>query len=420
MKKRYILYVFISCVLLALFFHKEIGTAITYIEFSFPKKNIENSEKLKNQISKKDFLHIDGDSIYKKSGDKVVLKGVNLGGWLMQEYWMCPSNMKQEKWTNLDLILKLEERFGKEKTQKLIELYQKNWITERDLQTISKTGCNVIRVPFSYYNFMTEDGEWKSGSFEESPGVQTLDWLIETAGKYGVYVILDMHTCPGGQSAEHVAGLSYKYELFSSEKNIELMEQLWVALADRYKDNPVVAAYDIMNEALVYDNDITVETDPRNMVYDRMISAIRKVDPSHIITVEGIWSLSCLPLPQKTQWSQVMYQVHLYGGINIENSIRELEQYRKNNKIPIYVGECANLDLLKACINNDLHCTTWTYKGTNYADGDWYMFQRFNNNNVNIDEDPYWLIKLKWGSYLNTQFFSENTQITDTWKEINN
>lgn len=50
------------------------------------------------------------------------------------------------------------------------------------------------------------DGTWLTEKLDDNPGIQKLDWLIETCQKYGVYVILDMHGCPGGQNAGHTTG----------------------------------------------------------------------------------------------------------------------------------------------------------------------------------------------------------------------
>ena len=151
----------------------------------------------------------------------------------------------------------LEERFGEEKAQQLIEEYQNNWITEQDIRTIAKAGCNVVRVPFWYRNFMKDaDGTWLTEKLDDNPGIKRLDWVIETARQYRIYVILDMHGCPGGQSYNHSTGAARTCELFSNTHYQDVMEELWVAIAERYKDNPAVAAYDIMNEAQEYSGEI--------------------------------------------------------------------------------------------------------------------------------------------------------------------
>ena len=293
-------------------------------------------------------------------------------------------------------------------------MYEQNWITEWDIQNIASMGCNVIRLPFWYRNFMSDaNGTWIAENPDENPGFQKLDWLIETAGKYGVYVILDMHGCPGGQSYDHCTGSPRTCELFVNEIYQQAMEKLWIAIADRYKDNPVVAAYDIMNEALAFEGEI--EDDPRNILYDRMIKAIRQVDDRHIIAVEGIWTLSVLPDPKEWGWDNVMYEVHTYGETDVETYCRNLQSYSAEKQVPVYIGEFSDFKILENCRNLGIHCTSWTYKGTAYAEGDWYMYYS-DRSAADVYNDPFWLIKMKWGNCLRTQFLEEQTQVTAYWK----
>ena len=100
---------------------------------------------------------------------------------------------------------------------------------------------------------------------------------------------------------DHSCGTLCENRLYTDEGCQAAMEELWVAIAERYKDNPIVAAYDIMNKPQ-NNSDYEGENsyDPwqlSNQIYDRMIKVIREVDDRHIITVEGIWKVSNLPKP---------------------------------------------------------------------------------------------------------------------------
>ena len=59
------------------------------------------------------FLTASGADIVDRDGNTVLLCGVNLGGWLLQEYWMCPVNGDPaiEKWTEPQTSEVLEQRF---------------------------------------------------------------------------------------------------------------------------------------------------------------------------------------------------------------------------------------------------------------------------------------------------------------------
>lgn len=377
----------------------------------------------KSPIREKDFLHVDNGQLVTKEGEQVLLQGVNLGGWLVQESWCCPVNGADRKWANLDTLEVLESRFGRDAAAKLIETYQDNWITEWDIRKISEMGCNVIRVPFWYRNFMLDtEGTWINENLDENPGFKRLDWVINQAGQYGMYVILDMHGCPGGQSMDHSTGTLCKNILYTDETCQATMEKLWVAIAQRYKDCPVVAAYDIMNEPQnnggyegenSYDPWKKETWEMSNQIYDRMIKAIREVDDRHVITVEGIWRITNLPDPAVAGWDNVMYQAHLYdGNAEFEKQCQSIADTMSKYGVAGYVGEFQNLYGIIYCERNGINWTSWTYKGTDsnidgffwyFGDGVW---------DANIQEDSYEMIKVKWGEVLRTEKFVENTLVT--------
>lgn len=376
----------------------------------YQSNELEDMKEGTSLITDVDFLCTSGTLIVNRNGENIVLTGINLGGWLLQEYWMCPvdGDSDVEQWTYLETLQVLEERFGQKKTQELIASYEDNWITEEDFQNIAGIGYNVVRIPFWYRNFMLDDeGTWLDEDFDNNPGFQRLDWAIEMAGKYGLYVILDLHGCPGGQSTDHCAGSARECKLYEDETYQDIMEELWLAISNRYKDNPVVAAYDIMNEpeAQDYTGD-SVMDDPRNQVYDRMIKAIRENGDEHIITVEAIWSLSALPYPEDTDWDNVVYQVHSYGD-NVDSYCETLKNYSEAHQIPVYIGEFSDQSFFEVAKEMGISCTSWTYKGCKQADGTWFVYYSDELKTVDVYNDPYWLIKLKWGACLNTEYFEQ-------------
>lgn len=389
------------------------------------------TEKADGQIGEQDFLKVKEGKLVNQNGKEVNLHGVNLGGWLIQESWMCPVSGEDRKWANLDTLEVLESRFGEEKTQELLETYQDNWITEWDIKNIADMGCNVVRVPFWYRNFMKDtDGTWITEDFDENPGFKRLDWIVETAGKYGLYVILDMHGCPGGQSMDHCCGTLMKNELYTDETCQETMQKLWTAIADRYKENPVVAAYDIMNEPQnnggyegenSYDPWQEASWNMSNEIYDKMIKEIRKVDTEHVITVEGIWRVSNLPEPAQTGWENMMYQTHLYDDdAGFETWTDDMKQTMENYGVAGYIGEFQNMNGLEMCNEKGINWTTWSYKGTDNDVGTFFWYFGYVDN-ADVEQDSFETIKEKWGNVLqtNTEAFREKTNVTDAVKKAN-
>ncbi len=389
------------------------------------------AEKADGQIGEKDFLKVKEGKLVNQKGKEVQLHGVNLGGWLIQESWMCPVSGEDRKWANLDTLEVLESRFGEEKTQELLETYLDNWITEWDIENIANMGCNVVRVPFWYRNFMKDtDGTWITEDFDENPGFKRLDWIVETAGKYGLYVILDMHGCPGGQSMDHCCGTLMKNELYTDVTCQETMQKLWTAIADRYKDNPVVAAYDIMNEPQnnsgyegenSYDPWQEESWKMSNEIYDKMIKEIRKVDTEHVITVEGIWRVSNLPEPTQAGWENVMYQTHLYDDdAGFETWTDDMKQTMENYGVAGYIGEFQNMNGLEMCNEKEINWTTWSYKGTDNDVGTFFWYFGYLDN-ADVEQDSFETIKEKWGNVLqtNTEAFREKTNVTDAIRKAN-
>lgn len=413
-------YIKVFCVLLAtaLIFSAVFGI------FEIKKRTAFFDVELKNTrppLTDNAFLKTNGRDMKDRDGNTVVLFGVNLGGWLLQEYWMCPvsGDTKFEKWTEHQTFAVFESRFGREKAEELFEIYRDNWITEWDIKNISSMGCNVIRVPFWYRNFMYDDGTWIDENPDKNPGFLRLDWVIENARENGLYVILDMHGCPGGQSTDHCTGLYETRELYNDEKYVDIMEELWLSISKRYCDEACVAAYDIMNEPFSEQNGFA-ENDPVTHIYDRMYNSIRAAGDEHIIIMEAIWDFAALPYPEKTGWENCAYSVHWYGALDPTECALRASNYADEHNIPVYLGEFSDHDLFKACSEKKISCTSWTYKGS-VDMGEWFMYSPngYDVKGASVLSDSYKKIKKKWGKRIDTRYFGENTRATEFFRNEN-
>ena len=331
-----------------------------------------------------------------EDGEKIVLNGVNIGNWLLWETWMGFVPEYTEDWAHYDTLEVLTERFGEEKTAEIEKTFMDNFITEDDIAQIEKLGFNCVRVPFWYRNFMNEDGTWLTSNHNDNPGFQRLDWLIEVCEKYGIYIILDMHGAPGGQSKNHSTGKAGRNELYEVKEKMDTCVELWTTIAERYKDNEVIAVYDLLNEPQNnsgYTGDYSWEAgtpeaaSQTNKAYDILYKAIRKTDENHIMSFEGIWSTEVLPNPEECGYENVMDQLHIYDRDKhmINYRVNELRKIRKNWNVAVYNGEYNNGEyeyfaqmLYKFC---DINRTKWNYKTFN-AGSQWGIF---NQNVSRID-----------------------------------
>ncbi len=334
--------------------------------------------------------------VVNENGKKIVLEGVNLGNWLLWETWMGFVPEYTDDWAHYDTLEVLTQRFGSENTAEIEKAFMDNFITEEDIAQIEKLGFNCVRVPFWYRNFMNEDGTWLTENHDVNPGFERIDWLIETCEKYGIYIILDMHGAPGGQSKNHSTGKAGRNELYEVKEKMDTCVKLWTTIAERYKDNKVIAAYDLLNEPQNnsgYDGPYSwqAESDEAvaqtNKAYDILYKAIREIDINHIIAFEGIWSTAVLPNPEECGYKNVMYQLHVYDRDRnmINYRVNELRKIRKEYGVAVYNGEYNNGDyeyfaqmLYKFC---DINRTKWTYKTFN-AGSQWGIF---NQNVSRID-----------------------------------
>ena len=270
-----------------------------------------------------DFLRQDGTRLVNQSGETVQLRGTNIGSWLLQESWMAPVVGRDNEWAYWDTLQALESRFGAEATAELIKIYEDNWFTEADIDNLQELGFNVLRVPFWYRNFQTDDnGTWKLNENGEID-FSRLDWVVEECGKRGMYVILDMHGAPGFQSVNHCTGRIGQTTLWTDEKYQDMTVELWVEIARHFADNPVVAAYDLLNEPM---NGNPGKSDRQLWeLYDKIYKGIRTVDTNHVLIMEGVWELANLPTPTVYDWENFMYSLHNYNDkkSEIDKKVRD-------------------------------------------------------------------------------------------------
>ena len=331
-----------------------------------------------------------------ENGKKEILNGVNIGNWLLWETWMGFVPEYTHDWAHYDTLEVLTERFGTEKTAEIEKVFMDNFITENDIAQIEKLGFNCVRVPFWYRNFMNEDGTWLTSNHNENPGFKRIDWLIETCEKYGIYIILDMHGAPGGQSKNHSTGKAGRNELYEVESKMNTCVELWTTIAERYKDNKIIAVYDLLNEPQNnggYSGDYSWEAGSQeaaaqtNKAYDILYKAIREVDNNHIFSFEGIWSTDVLPNPEECGYENVMYQLHIYDTSTdmILYRVNELRKIRREWGVAVYNGEYNNgeneyfAQMLYELFQ--INRTKWNYKTYN-AGSQWGIF---NQNVKRID-----------------------------------
>lgn len=250
-------------------------------------------------------LKTDGTKWVDANGKQILLKGTNLGNWLVQEFWMMGQggNGVTDQCT---LEAKLTERFGYEEKERLIKLFRDSWITERDWDQLKAFGFNVVRLPI-HWNVIEDEKKPKT---LRADAWKYLDWSIAEAKKRGMYVILDLHGAPGGQTPNDHTGCAGQNKYWTDADAQERTRWLWQQIATRYKDEPVVAAYDPLNEPWGSTAEAMVTR------VEELYKVIRAIDPRHIVMLPSHYgSIDAYGDPTAKGYTNVAFELHPYPGL---------------------------------------------------------------------------------------------------------
>ncbi len=250
-------------------------------------------------------LKTDGTQWVKASGTPILLKGTNLGNWLVQEFWMMGqgSNGIDDQCT---LEAELTKRFTYEEKERLIKLFRDNWIKERDWDQLQAFGFNVVRLPILWSVIEDE----KNPRTLRADAWHYLDWAIAEAKKRDIYVILDLHGALGGQTPNDHTGCRDQNKYWSTPEYQDSTKWLWEQIATKYKDEPAVAAYDPLNEP--WGSDAEDMATRVTELYD----TIRTIDSKHIVMLPSHYgSIDVYGDPADKGMTNVAFELHPYPGL---------------------------------------------------------------------------------------------------------
>jgi len=321
------------------------------------------------------FLHTEGRHLVNEQGQIVQLRGVNIGSWLLIEPWLSGFGDQPGMQAERDIWELMQQRFGQDAKLDLIRAYREAFFTEADVRNIAALGLNALRVPVW----------WRAVSDPDFAGtVVWLDRCIEWCGRNGIYVIIDLHGAPGGQSKEAgMLGERAAAALWSDATNREETVAWWKRIAGIYRDNPTVAGYDLLNEAL------TPPLEELIAFYDRLYQEIRTVDPKHPLFIEdGIQGFHRLPRPVDMGWTNVVYSFHYYPQNTEQAFMAGPVDLPRFNRIalfddcPVYVGEFNSIQLDRGGSDNFRRfCEIFDYFGWSWS---FWTYRKIEDNRDSI------------------------------------
>src|SRR5215510_1111027 len=97
------------------------------------------------------FLHAKNARILDGQEQEIILRGMGLGGWMLQEGYMLGV---RSNGTQHSIKARITDLIGKENCDKFYQLWLQNDFTRDDVDLLAKCGFNSIRLPM-HYNLFT-------------------------------------------------------------------------------------------------------------------------------------------------------------------------------------------------------------------------------------------------------------------------
>lgn len=339
------------------------------------------------------FLRAEGQRIVNAAGENVLLRGMGLGGWMLQEGYMLRVGRDGQQHKIRERI---DSLLGPEKTARFYESWLANHCRKVDVDSMKQWGFNSIRLPL-HYNLFTLPVEKEPVAGENTwleKGFGLVDSLLSWCRDNHIYLILDMHAAPGGQGNDlNISDRDPSQpSLWQSKANQQKMIALWTRLARRYANEPWIGGYDIINEPNwgfqdpQNDRNGLKESDngPLRSLMMEITRAIRGVDKKHIIIIEGNgWGNNykgIFPL-----WDDnIVLSFHKYWNYNDQASIQHILDARSKYNVPVWLGETGEnsntwfTQAIRLLENNNIGWSWWPLKKIG------------NNNPLEIRNNPYY------------------------------
>lgn len=279
------------------------------------------------------FVYTEGKYLFYPDGKQFIMRGTNLGNWLVPEGYM----FKFKEANSPRLINQtFSDLIGPAATDSFWKTFLNNYITQADIRYMKSIGMNSIRVPFNYRLFTNEK---YMGESNPNRGFEFLDRLINWCKKEQLYILLDMHCAPGGQTGDNIDdGDGYPF-LFESEQDQQLVTSIWKRIATRYKNEPIIIGYDLLNEPIAHYFDADHFNPKLEGLYKRITAAIRQVDKNHLIFLGGAqWDSNFAPFGKPFD-SKLVYTFHKYWTPPTQEVIQAYIDFSNKYNVPIYCGE---------------------------------------------------------------------------------
>ena len=213
-------------------------------------------------------------------------------------------------------------------------------LTEDDFATLREWGANLAR--FQMVRSSRDEAEKQDLLAFDRWLDERMEWLEQAlvfGRKYGILLIVDMHSTPGGGS-----GATGNHRVFEPGPWAAHYLDAWRKIATRFKGRKGIYAFDLVNEP----HNPAPKTEDCWNLQRKATEIIRAIDPETPISIESEWG----DLPKPFEWlcplpmSNVVYQVHMYAPFPFSHQ-RVSPRYPNSVEYPgIIDGEMWNRERL--------------------------------------------------------------------------
>ncbi|UPL49054.1 cellulase family glycosylhydrolase [Hymenobacter sublimis] len=335
-------------------------------------------------------LRAAGPKTVDAQGREVVLRGYNVGGWLLQESYILQTDTLNSQWRIKQGLLR---SMSEAQMEEFYRQYRQNFITKADIDFLAKQGFNAVRLPFHYDLFLTPAQrhartevirdpknpqkltayvEQLSRWYDENQlfaepkkleGIRFIDEVARWCAANNMYVILDLHAAPGGQGTDRNINDNFQpldlWKRRDAKGRLiyqDMTVRLWEKLAARYRQDARIAMYDLINEPhnLNAANGLSADNQELSAFYARLINAVRAQNDQHLLLLEGngygneYTNLTPDKLAIQDK-GNLVYNAHRYWCPNTPdasdpnpnqiNLFRNLAAFRDRWQVPVWVGE---------------------------------------------------------------------------------
>jgi hypothetical protein len=354
------------------------GEHVLQLQFKTGGYNLNHVDVTRqSSLSAGNFLRVSGKQIVDGSGSNVQLRGMGIGNWMIQEPYMMDASSVVTNQQHLKA--RITSLVGSNNCVAFYSSWLTNYFTAADVQLMAQSGFNSIRLPL-HYNLFTLPVEQEAIPGQNTwltTGFSLVDNLLSWCETNHIYLILDMHACPGAQGHD-VAISDYNAalpSLWESSTNRAKLVALWTQLAARYRNREWIGGYDLINEPnWTFENRANVNgcSDTTNAPLRQLLmditSAIRVVDTNHILFLSGnCWENNYSGILPAWDANSVI-GFHKYWNDPTAASMQGMVDLRDTYNLPLWLGESGEnmnewfRDTVHACDQLNIGWAWWPWK----------------------------------------------------------